>query len=129
MLIHIVSPLLCRNCLLTQADYLADQGITRQYLAAVNVDTKTAERFVLHNDSVLVSDITTVVPIRKKSPLYASIQAVMKEIIDDRTLGILVLLPDGRGEFFGYTASFDDQRTILPPVAARMRNLLGPIPR
>jgi len=122
---HIVGPLICRNCLISQARWLKDQGVAKQHLAAVNVETKTAERFALHNDSALVSDIVTVVPIRKASAMYASITSFTKDISSNRILGILVVLPDGTGEFFEYTSSFGDNGKILPNVATRLNSLLG----
>lgn len=96
-----------------------------QHLATINVETKTAERFVLHNDSALVSDIVTVVPVKKASATYASITPFTKDISSNRILGILVVLPDGTGEFFEYASSFGDNGKILPNVASRLRNLLG----
>lgn len=124
MVIHVVSPLLCRNCLTSQARYLMSQGVEEQYLAAINVETKTAERFTLHNDSVIVSDIVTVRPVRKTSAIYASIEQFTKNIDRKQTLGILVLLTDGSGQFFEYTSSFGENGKIRPHAGSRLRDLL-----
>jgi len=125
VVVHIVGPLICRNCLLSQARYLKDLGITAQYLAAVNVETRTEERFVLHNDSALVRDIIAVLPVKKKSTQYALIEPFMKNITSNQALGILVILSDGSGQFFEYASSFGDNGKILPNVATRLRDLLG----
>lgn len=94
-------------------------------MSAINVETKMEERTILHNDSALVSDIVTVMPIKKKSRTYASIEPFTKNIRSNQTLGILVLLPDGTGQFFEYASSFGENGKILPNTAARLRNLLG----
>lgn len=122
---HIVGPLICRNCLISQARWLKDQGVAKQHLAAVNVETKTAERFVLHNDSALVYDVVAVIPVKKKSEMYTSVALFTKDISSNRILGILVLLPDGSGQFFEYASSFGNNGKILPNVAKRLSGLLG----
>jgi len=123
--IHLVGPLICRNCLISQTRYIKSLGIGEQYVAAINVETRMEERTILHNDSALVSDIVTVTPIRKKSETYTPIEQFMKNITSNQTLGILVLLPDGTGQFFEYASSFGEHGKILPDVATRLRDLLG----
>lgn len=123
--IHVVGPLICRNCLISQTRYIKSLGIGEQYVAAISVETRMEERTILHNDSALVSDIVTVTPIRKKSETYTPIEQFMKNITSNQTLGILVLLPDGTGQFFEYASSFGEHGKILPDVATRLRDLLG----